>query len=77
MPGRAITSQPSRPTTTPPDRGQNCKIVPTLNNGQNPFNLFTAVMVSYTLDVWARHRRVVESLEAKADNQRFAVRAEP
>jgi NodT family efflux transporter outer membrane factor (OMF) lipoprotein len=52
------------------------EIAPVLNNGQNPFNLFTAkVMVSYTLDVWGLNRRTVESLQAQADNQRFAVEA--
>ncbi|HXW29050.1 MAG TPA: efflux transporter outer membrane subunit [Xanthobacteraceae bacterium] len=52
---------------------------PVLNNNlqsQNPFNLFTAqVMVSYTPDVWGLNRRTVESLQAQADNQRFAVEA--
>jgi NodT family efflux transporter outer membrane factor (OMF) lipoprotein len=52
---------------------------PVLNNtlaSQNPFNLFTAqVMVSYTPDVWGLNRRTVESLQAQADSQRFAVEA--
>ena len=52
------------------------EIAPVLGNGQNPFNLFTAqVMVSYTLDVWGLNRRTVESVQAQADTQRFAVEA--
>jgi NodT family efflux transporter outer membrane factor (OMF) lipoprotein len=51
-------------------------LAPVLNNNQNPFNLFTAqVLVSYTPDVWGLNRRTVESLQAQADNQRFAVEA--
>jgi NodT family efflux transporter outer membrane factor (OMF) lipoprotein len=51
-------------------------ISPVLNNGANPFNLYTAqVLVSYTFDVWGLNRRTVESLEALADDQRFQVEA--
>ncbi len=51
-------------------------IAPVLNSGENPFNLYTAqVLVSYTLDVWGGNRRAVESQQAAADNQRFAVEA--
>ena len=51
-------------------------IGPVLNSGENPFNLYTAqVLVSYTLDVWGGNRRAVESQQAAADNQRFAVEA--
>jgi outer membrane protein TolC len=32
-------------------------------------------MVSYTLDVWGLNRRTVKSVQAQADNQRFAVEA--
>jgi outer membrane protein TolC len=32
-------------------------------------------MVSYTLDVWGLNRRTVESVQAQADTQRFAVEA--
>jgi NodT family efflux transporter outer membrane factor (OMF) lipoprotein len=47
-----------------------------LNNGANPFSLYTAqVLVSYTFDVWGLNRRTVESLKAMADNQRFQVEA--
>jgi NodT family efflux transporter outer membrane factor (OMF) lipoprotein len=49
---------------------------PSLANGENLFNLFTAqVLVSYTLDVWGQNRRQVESLQATADSQRFQVEA--
>jgi len=52
------------------------EIAPVLGNGQNPFNLYTAqVTVSYTPDVWGLNRRTVESVQAQADNQRFAVEA--
>jgi NodT family efflux transporter outer membrane factor (OMF) lipoprotein len=51
-------------------------LAPVLNNGENPFNLYTAqVMVSYTFDVWGLNRRTVESLEAQAADQRFQVEA--
>ena len=42
----------------------------------NPFDLYTAqVLVSYTFDVWGLNRRTVESLQARADAQRFQVEA--
>jgi NodT family efflux transporter outer membrane factor (OMF) lipoprotein len=51
-------------------------ISPVLNNGANPFNLYTAqVAVSYSFDVWGLNRRTVEELKALADNQRFQVEA--
>jgi NodT family efflux transporter outer membrane factor (OMF) lipoprotein len=49
---------------------------PALNSGQNPYSLYTAqVLVSYTFDVWGENRRMVESLQALADVQRFQVEA--
>jgi NodT family efflux transporter outer membrane factor (OMF) lipoprotein len=40
------------------------------------FNLHTAqVLVSYSLDVWGLNRRMVESLQAQADFQKFQVEA--
>jgi NodT family efflux transporter outer membrane factor (OMF) lipoprotein len=49
---------------------------PTLASGQNPYSLYTAqVLVSYTFDVWGENRRMVESLQALADVQRFQVEA--
>ena len=51
-------------------------IAPVLASGENPFNLYTAqVLVSYTFDVWGGNRRMVESLQALADVQRFQVEA--
>jgi NodT family efflux transporter outer membrane factor (OMF) lipoprotein len=51
-------------------------LAPVLNSGENPYNLYTAqVLVSYTFDVWGGNRRMVESLQALADVQRFQVEA--
>ena len=45
-------------------------------SGANLFNLYTAqVSVSYTADVFGANRRQVESLQAQADMQRFALEA--
>lgn len=45
---------------------------PTLTSGQAIFNLFTPqVTVSYSLDAWGGNRRLVESLQAQAEAQRF------
>src|ERR1700728_2039498 len=45
-------------------------------SGVSVFNLDTAqVLVSYTFDVWGLNKRMVESLEALADTQRFQVEA--
>lgn len=49
-----------------------------LASGTTPviFNLHTAqVLVSYTLDVWGLNRRMVESLQAQQEFQRFQVEA--
>jgi NodT family efflux transporter outer membrane factor (OMF) lipoprotein len=49
---------------------------PVLASGQNPYSLYTAqVLVSYTFDIWGGNRRMVESLQAQADVQRFQVEA--
>jgi len=49
---------------------------PALATGENPYNLYTAqVLVSYTFDIWGGNRRMVESLQAQADVQRFQVEA--
>ena len=51
-------------------------ITPTLNNGAQRFDLYTAqVLVTYTFDVWGLNRRTVESLQAQEDSQRFLVEA--
>jgi NodT family efflux transporter outer membrane factor (OMF) lipoprotein len=51
-------------------------IAPTLNNGAQRFDLYTAqVLVSYSLDVWGGERRTIESLQAQEDSQRFLVEA--
>jgi NodT family efflux transporter outer membrane factor (OMF) lipoprotein len=51
-------------------------IAPTLNNGAQRFDLYTAqVLVTYTFDVWGLNRRTVESLQAQEDSQRFVVEA--
>jgi NodT family efflux transporter outer membrane factor (OMF) lipoprotein len=45
-------------------------------SGASIFNLVTAqVQVAYTFDVWGLNRRMVESLQALADVQRFEVEA--
>jgi NodT family efflux transporter outer membrane factor (OMF) lipoprotein len=49
---------------------------PTLDSGENPFNLHTAqITVSYVPDVFGGLRRQVESLQAQADAQRFEYEA--
>jgi NodT family efflux transporter outer membrane factor (OMF) lipoprotein len=51
-------------------------IAPTLNNGAQRFDLYTAqVLVTYSLDVWGLERRTIESLQAQEDSQRFLVEA--
>jgi NodT family efflux transporter outer membrane factor (OMF) lipoprotein len=51
-------------------------IAPTLNNGAQRFDLYTAqVLVSYSLDIWGGERRSIESLQAQEDSQRFMVEA--
>jgi NodT family efflux transporter outer membrane factor (OMF) lipoprotein len=51
-------------------------IAPTLNNGAQRFDLYTAqVTVAYALDIWGGERRNVESLLAQEDSQRFLVEA--
>jgi NodT family efflux transporter outer membrane factor (OMF) lipoprotein len=51
-------------------------VAPTLNNGAQRFDLYTAqVVVTYGLDVWGLERRTVESLQAQEDSQRFIVEA--
>jgi NodT family efflux transporter outer membrane factor (OMF) lipoprotein len=51
-------------------------IAPTLNNGAQVFDLYTAqVLVTYSLDIWGLERRTIESLQAQEDSQRFVVEA--
>ncbi len=51
-------------------------LAPTLASGAPIYNLYTAQLsVGYTLDVFGGNRRAVESLEAQADAQRFALEA--
>jgi NodT family efflux transporter outer membrane factor (OMF) lipoprotein len=51
-------------------------VAPTLNNGAQRFDLYTAqVLVSYSLDIWGGERRAIESLLAQEDAQRFLVEA--
>ena len=51
-------------------------VAPTLNNGAQRFDLYTAqVLVSYSLDIWGGERRSIESLQAQEDSQRFMVEA--
>jgi NodT family efflux transporter outer membrane factor (OMF) lipoprotein len=51
-------------------------VAPTLNNGAQRFDLYTAqVLVSYSLDIWGGERRSIESLQAQEDSQRFVVEA--
>jgi NodT family efflux transporter outer membrane factor (OMF) lipoprotein len=51
-------------------------IAPVLSSGQEPYNLHTAqVSVGYAPDVFGSNRRLVESLTAQADFQRFQLEA--
>jgi NodT family efflux transporter outer membrane factor (OMF) lipoprotein len=68
---------PQAQTNFNPTRQQlAASIAPTLNNGAQRFDLYTAqVLVSYTIDIWGLNRRAVEGLEAQEDSQRFLVEA--
>jgi NodT family efflux transporter outer membrane factor (OMF) lipoprotein len=51
-------------------------LTPVPNSGATIYQLHTAqLQVSYTLDIWGLNRRMVESLRAQADSQRFQVEA--
>jgi NodT family efflux transporter outer membrane factor (OMF) lipoprotein len=51
-------------------------LTPVPNSGATIYQLHTAqLQVSYTLDIWGLNRRMVESLQAQADSQRFQVEA--
>jgi NodT family efflux transporter outer membrane factor (OMF) lipoprotein len=51
-------------------------ISPVTASGAEPYTLHTAqVSVGYTLDVFGKNRRLVESLQAQADFQRFQLEA--
>jgi NodT family efflux transporter outer membrane factor (OMF) lipoprotein len=60
-----------------PSRQRNtATLSPVLSSGVPVFNLYTAQLsVGYALDVFGGNRRQVESLEAQADLQRFALEA--
>jgi NodT family efflux transporter outer membrane factor (OMF) lipoprotein len=68
---------PQAQTNFNPTRQQlAASIAPTLNNGAQRFDLYTAqVLVTYTIDIWGLNRRAVEGLEAQEDSQRFLVEA--
>jgi NodT family efflux transporter outer membrane factor (OMF) lipoprotein len=68
---------PTAQTNFNPTRQQLASsVAPTLNNGAQRFDLYTAqVLVSYSLDIWGGERRAIESLQAQEDAQRFLVEA--